>query len=75
MCLEYSGPTVFTGHKTAVNCLAFSQDGFTLASGGRDSAVVLWDILSESGILRLNGHKATVTQLQFTQDDKFLLSR
>ncbi|CAD5211871.1 unnamed protein product [Bursaphelenchus okinawaensis] len=70
----YDEPIVFTGHKTSVNCIAFSQDGFTLASGGRDSVIVLWDILNESGLYRLNGHTATITQLQFTQDDKFLIS-
>ncbi|CAD5215979.1 unnamed protein product [Bursaphelenchus xylophilus] len=70
----YEDPIVFNGHKTSVNCIAFSQDGFTLASGGRDSVIVLWDILNESGLHRLSGHTATVTHLQFTQDDKFLIS-
>ena len=28
-------PIVFNGHKTGVNCLAFSNDGFVLASGGK----------------------------------------
>lgn len=26
---------IFNGHKTGVNCLAFSEDGLTLASGGK----------------------------------------
>ena len=28
---------VFSGHKNGVNCLAFSNDGLTLASGGKVS--------------------------------------
>jgi len=33
-------------HKGAVVCLAYSADGFTLASGAADSAVIVWDIKS-----------------------------
>lgn len=66
---------MFSGHRTGVNCLAFSNDGLTLASGGKDSVVVLWDIVSESGIYRFSGHKSTITQVQFTLDDKYLVSR
>ncbi|KAK0420827.1 hypothetical protein QR680_014912 [Steinernema hermaphroditum] len=65
---------VFSGHKTGVNCLQFSNDGLTLASGGKDGTIILWDVVSESGMFRLNGHKASVTQLQFTQDDEYVIS-
>ncbi|VDO37819.1 unnamed protein product [Haemonchus placei] len=65
---------VYSGHKKAVSCLAFSDDGLTLASGGKDCVVILWDIVSESGIFRLNGHKGPVTHLAFARDDQFLIS-
>uniref|UniRef100_A0A914XMR0 Small-subunit processome Utp12 domain-containing protein n=1 Tax=Plectus sambesii TaxID=2011161 RepID=A0A914XMR0_9BILA len=65
---------VFAGHKTGVNCLAFSKDGLTLASGGKDSTIILWDIVNESGLFRLNGHKGSITHLQFAQNGKFLIS-
>ncbi|KAI6196720.1 hypothetical protein M3Y94_01142400 [Aphelenchoides besseyi] len=71
---EYEGPTVFPGHRTGVNCLAFSNDSLTLASGGKDSVVIMWDIVSESGLFRLTGHKGSITQLQFTLNDRYLIS-
>ncbi|VDK81815.1 unnamed protein product, partial [Onchocerca ochengi] len=64
----------FDGHRTGVNCIAFSKDGLTLATGGKDSAVVVWDVVNESGLFRLNGHKNSVTHLQFTLDGRFLIS-
>ncbi|KAL3993651.1 WD domain G-beta repeat family protein [Acanthocheilonema viteae] len=64
----------FVGHRTGVNCIAFSKDGLTLATGGKDSAVVIWDIVNESGLFRLNGHKNSVTHLQFTLNGRFLIS-
>uniref|UniRef100_A0AC34RRA5 Small-subunit processome Utp12 domain-containing protein n=1 Tax=Panagrolaimus sp. JU765 TaxID=591449 RepID=A0AC34RRA5_9BILA len=65
---------MFSGHKTGVNTLAFSHDGFTLASGGKDCVIIIWDVLSETGKFRLNGHTNSVTQIRFTLDDKYLIS-
>ncbi|EYC25157.1 hypothetical protein Y032_0012g1735 [Ancylostoma ceylanicum] len=65
---------IFSGHKKGVNCLEFSEDGLTLASGGKDCAVILWDVVSESGLFRLNGHKAPITHLRFARGDQFLIT-
>lgn len=58
-----------------MNCLTFSEDSFLLASGGKESVIVVWDIVNEIGLFKLNGHKGSITQLIFTKDNKHLISR
>lgn len=42
----YKPKMVLSGHKGYVTALAFSPDGRSLASGGRDGAVIMWDLSS-----------------------------
>lgn len=41
--------------------------GTLLASGSRDTAVIVWDVITESGLFRLKGHKDSVTGLRFIE--------
>jgi U3 small nucleolar RNA-associated protein 12 len=51
------------GHKSAVSALRYSAAGDLLASGGRDTDVIVWDVVGEAGLYRLRGHKDQVTDL------------
>jgi U3 small nucleolar RNA-associated protein 12 len=57
--------TVFDGHKSAITCLAFDDSGVRLASGSRDTDIIVWNLLAEVGLFKLRGHKDQVTSLSF----------
>jgi U3 small nucleolar RNA-associated protein 12 len=48
-----------------VNAIAFSEPSGLVASGGRDTEIVIWDLVGDSAICRLTGHKGEVTCLSF----------
>lgn len=53
------------GHQSGISSLAYDASGTLLASGGRDSDIVIWDTVSLSGVCRLRGHKDAITGLAF----------
>ena len=56
-----------SGHKAAVSALRFSSSGALLASGGRDTDAIVWDVVAESGLFRLKGHHDQVTDCVFLE--------
>ncbi|KDO29053.1 hypothetical protein SPRG_06108 [Saprolegnia parasitica CBS 223.65] len=62
------------GHKNAIECLAFGEGGALLASGSRDTDIIVWDVVSQSGLYRLRGHKDAVTSVGFVENQRSLLS-
>ena len=64
-CNEGELVVTFNGHKSAITQLCFDHQGNRLASGSRDTDVVLWDIVSEEGIARLRSHQDQITGLSF----------
>src|SRR5262249_55757336 len=62
------------GHGAPVNCLAFSPDGKTLASGSNDKTVKIWDLASGKEVVTLQSHARPVVSVAFSPDGKMLAS-
>jgi WD40 repeat protein len=67
-CLWQSDPLLLNGHGgSPVRVVLFDADGSRLASGGSDGAVVLWDVVAETGLYRLLGHRRGITDVSFVR--------
>lgn len=62
-------PLVLNGHGSSpVQTVVFDQSSGSvgrLASGGADGMVILWDVIAETGLFRLLGHRGPVTGIAF----------
>jgi len=59
-------------HPAPVRCIAFSPDGKTLATGGGDSIIRLWDVATGKEISGPTGHENRVLSVAFLQGAKVL---
>jgi len=64
----------FIETEAQVESVAFSPDGGTLASAGRDNLVKLWDVASGQEMLALSGHEDYVMSVAFSPNGKQLVS-
>jgi WD40 repeat protein len=62
------------GHRGVVMAVAFSPDGKTLATGGMDTTIRLWDVATGKQKHLLAGHKSWVNGLTFSTNGKLLAS-
>ncbi len=72
--LAHRDASLLWGHEVEVKSLAVSPDGATLASGGADGSVIVWDLASRRPRAHLRGHAETVQSLLFSPDGALLAS-
>lgn len=63
--LQLGQPLKFSGHKGAVSSITWDRQGMRVASGSDDGEIVIWDVVSERGMVRLRSHKGRITRLHF----------
>ena len=59
----------FSGHRSAITHLVFDNSGIRLASGAKDTDIVIWDLVAEVGLFKLRGHKDQITGLSFLKSE------
>jgi WD40 repeat protein len=70
----YRGPASFFEGEDRSHAAAFSPDCRTLAAGGVNKDIFLWDVVEHRTVAILTGHQGTVDHLAFSPDGRFLAS-
>ncbi|MBY0524233.1 MAG: WD40 repeat domain-containing protein [Gemmataceae bacterium] len=67
-------PLPLRGHKGHITSVVFSRDSKSIASGGADDTIRLWNANTGKELSVLNGYMAGDTRLAFSADGKSLIS-
>lgn len=63
-----------SGHKGLIWSIAFSRDSQSIATGGYDNTIRLWDIESGNHLATYEGHTEAVRCIAISPDDRILAS-
>ena len=58
--LKGTSNVTLSGHRGAVTAMRYNANGGLLATGSKDTNIVVWDVVEEAGLYRLNGHRDQV---------------
>ena len=64
----------FEGHAFRVNSVAFSKDGEMIASGSRDTNIIVWSVEDGTQIRVLSDHTDAVNDVTFSGDGSLMAS-
>ncbi|KAJ3410250.1 hypothetical protein HDV05_003997 [Chytridiales sp. JEL 0842] len=53
-------------HRGKINSVVYSPSGLTIASGGADCRILLWDVDTGVNVMTLKGHKGPIVAMVFT---------
>ncbi|XP_011146002.1 periodic tryptophan protein 2 homolog isoform X2 [Harpegnathos saltator] len=62
------------GHRTDINCLAYSPDGQYIVTGGDDGKMKLWNTMTGFCTLTFHEHTSSVSSVLFSHNRKFIAS-
>ena len=65
---------VLSGHTSSVTVLKYDKSGTRLCPGSLDTDVIVWDVVSQSGLFRLKGHKGPINDCIFLQNSNVLIT-
>lgn len=62
------------GHERTILTMHLSKDSTLLLSGGKDSTIVVWDVLKKEKIKHLTHHKGIISSVHLSPDNRYLYS-
>ena len=65
---------VSKGHTKQLLAIDLAADSSILASGGKDSTLILWDVKQNTIRKRLNFHRGIITSLALSPDNRYVVS-
>ncbi len=72
--VEYRAQQVLRGHRQDVFTVAYSPDGQTIASGGGDNTIRLWNANTGAHLRTLHGHTNRIMSVAYSPDSQTLAS-
>ncbi len=66
--------SIFQGYKSAALCIAFSESGKYLATGGAEGYIKIWNVQTQSEITRIKVQKSLIRKLIWCDEDTKIIS-